>query len=60
MCYDVPVTIYPKSKESKGKGKNKLRTDFTSPSAEKIERAANLWKEKYGGKDTSIKINDYL
>lgn len=58
MCFDIPITVYPKDKNKRkpGKGGN----NFKSPSTSKIEAAAQEWKEKYEGKDPTIAINDFI
>lgn len=58
MCFDTPITVYPKNKGKKKSGKGK--SQFSSPSTSKIEAAAQEWKEKYEGKDPTIAITDYL
>lgn len=58
LMFDVPITVYPNDKKKK-KGKSG-KPEFSIPSNENVANAAQRWKEKYDGKDTSVSINDYI
>lgn len=58
LMFDTPITVYPKDKKQK---KDKTgKPEFGTPSENDVTAAAQRWKEKYEGKDTSININDFI
>lgn len=60
LSFDVPITVYPPTKKEKKKRAKGELPEFKKPSDADVINAAQRWKEKYEGKDPSIRINDLI